>query len=53
MFYVIKRNENGDMVDQRKFKTFSEAMDFRATYNYDEIVTRDDNGYICRTLFSK
>lgn len=52
MYYVIKRN--GDkMVGQVKFKTFSDAMDFFATNNYDEVVTRDANGYICDTLVSR
>lgn len=52
MYYVIKRD--GDkMVEQVKFKTFSDAMDFFATNNYDEVVTRDINGYICDTLVSR
>lgn len=52
MYYVIKRNGD-EMVEQVKFNTFSDAMDFYATYNYDEIVTRDENGYICDTLVSR
>ena len=52
MYYVIKRNGD-EMVKQVKFKTFSDAMDFYTTYNYDEIVTRDENGYICDTLVSR
>ena len=52
MYYVIKRNGD-EMVGQVKFKTFSDAMDFFATNNYDEIVTRDENGYICDTLVSR
>ena len=52
MYYVIKRD--GDkMVEQVKFKTFSDAMDFFAMNNYDEVVTRDINGYICDTLVSR
>lgn len=54
MFYVIKRKPNSDeMLEQVRFKTFSDAMDFYTTYNYDEIVTRDENGYICDTLVSR
>ena len=52
MYYVIKRNGD-EMVEQVKFKTFSDAMDFFTTYNYDEVVIRDANGYICDTLVSK
>ena len=52
MYYVIKRNGD-EMVKQVKFKTFSDAMDFFATNNYDEVVTRDTNGYICNTLVSR
>lgn len=52
MYYVIKRNGD-EMVEQVKFKTFSDAMDFFATNNYDEVVTRDINGYICDTLVSR
>lgn len=52
MYYVIKRD--GDkMLEQMRFKTFSDAMDFYTTYNYDEVVTRDENGYICDTLVSR
>lgn len=52
MYYVIKRD--GDkMVKQVKFKTLSDAIDFFATNNYDEVVTRDINGYICDTLVSR
>lgn len=54
MYYVIKRKPNSDeMLEQVRFKTFSDAMDFYTTYNYDEIVTRDENGYICDTLVSR
>ena len=54
MYYVIKRKPNSDeMLEQVRFKTFSDAMDFYTTYNYDEIVTRDANGYICDTLVSR
>ena len=54
MYYVIKRKPNSDeMLEQVMFKTFSDAMDFYTTYNYDEIVTRDANGYICDTLVSR
>lgn len=52
MYYVIKRNGD-EMVEQVRFKTFSDAMDFYTTYNYDEVVTRDTNGYICDTLVSR
>lgn len=54
MYYVIKRKPNSDeMLEQVRFKTFSDAMDFYTTYNYDEIATRDENGYICDTLVSR
>ena len=54
MFYVIKRKPNSDeMLEQVMFKTFSDAMGFYTTYNDDEIVTRDANGYICDTLVSR
>ena len=52
MYYVIKRNCD-EMVEQVKFKTCSDAMDFFTTYNYDEVLTRDANGYICDTLVSR
>lgn len=52
MYYVIKRNGD-EMAEQVKFKTFSDAMDFFAMNNYDEVVTRDENGYICDTLVSR
>lgn len=52
MYYVIKRD--GDkMVKQVKVKTLSDAMYFYVLYNYDEVVTRDANGYICDTLVSR
>ena len=54
MYYVIKRKPNSaEMLEQVRSKTFSDAMDFYTTYNHDEIVTRDENGYICDTLVSR
>ena len=45
MYYVIKRNGD-EMVEQVKFKTFSDAMDFFATNNYDEAVVFTHERYI-------
>lgn len=54
MYYTIKKNNDGSILKQRKFKSYQEAWQFFTDYEeFGEVVTKDANGYICETLNSR
>ena len=54
MYYTIKKNNDGSILKQRKFKSYQEAWQFFADHEeFGEVVTKDANGYICETLNSR
>lgn len=53
IYDVIWRNEKGIMTMQKARRTYYEAYALFVNGNADEVVTRDENGYILETLNSK
>lgn len=50
MYYAIKR---GNKTIEKAFKSYKKAWRFFVNNDFDEVVTKDENGYILETLNSK
>ena len=53
MYYAIKRESNGNKKTEKAFKSYAEAWKFYVNNDFDEVVSKDSNGYILETLNSK